>query len=61
MARVFAVRVQIARSIRVSRYKFYCWQIASQVTLSFIESTGAVGLHRYQLFVRIAGVVLQKP
>jgi len=57
MARVFAVRVQIAGRIRVSRYKFYYGQVASQVIRSFIESTGAVGLHPYQLSVKIAGTV----
>ena len=47
MARVFAVQVQIARCIRVSRYKFYCGQVTSHVTLSFQGSNGAVGLHPY--------------
>jgi hypothetical protein len=55
MARVFAIRVQIAGRIRVSRYKFYCVQVTSHVTLSFTGSTKAVGLHTYQLSVRIAG------
>ena len=42
MARVFAVRVQIAGSIRVSRYNFTGKQVASHDTVSFIGSSGAV-------------------
>jgi len=42
MARVFAVRAQITGSIRVSRYNFTGEQVASQGTLSFIGSSGAV-------------------
>jgi len=48
---VFGVRVQIARCICVSRYKFYCGQVASHVAHSLKGSTGAVGLHPYRLSI----------
>jgi hypothetical protein len=53
MARVFAVRVQIAGLIRVSRYKVAAGQVTSHVTLSFKGSTGAVGLQPNQITVNI--------
>jgi len=41
----FAVRVQFAGLIRVSRYKFLGEQVVSQDTLIFIESSGAVWVY----------------